>query len=58
LLSLNTTAPSAAVLTAQSVVLAFVVCGGILFELLKLVPAVWTFVFGTLAKLGIVGKGH
>ena len=40
------------------VILAFVVCGGIIFELLKLVPALWTFVMGLLAKIGIVGKGY
>jgi hypothetical protein len=46
------------VLTPATVVLAFVVCGGILFELLKLVPALWTFVIGVLNRLGIVSKGH
>ena len=40
------------------VILAFVVCGGIIFELLKLVPALWTVVMGLLAKIGIVGKGY
>jgi hypothetical protein len=45
------------VLTAEVVVLAFVVCGGIFFELLKLVPAFWDFVVRVLAKVGVVGKG-
>lgn len=45
-------------LTPETVVLAFVVCGGILFELLKLVPAIWTFVMGVLAKIGVVSKGY
>jgi len=43
---------------AAIIVLAFVVCGGIIFELLKLVPTLWTFVTGVLAKIGIVGKGY
>ena len=43
-------------LTVEIVVLAFVVCGGIFFELLKLVPALWTFIMDVLAKVGIVGK--
>jgi hypothetical protein len=38
-------------------VLAFVVCGGIFFELLKLAPALWSFIVSVLAKLGIIGKG-
>jgi hypothetical protein len=37
-------------------VLAFVVCGGIFFELLKLTPALWGFIVGVLAKLGVIGK--
>lgn len=44
-------------LTAEIVVLAFVVCGGIFFELLKLVPAFWDFVVRVLAKVGAIGKG-
>jgi hypothetical protein len=44
------------VLTAEIVVLAFVVCGGIFFELLKLVPAFWDFVVRVLAKVGVIGK--
>jgi hypothetical protein len=46
------------VLTSEIVVLAFVVCGGILFELLKLVPAIWTFVMGVLAKIGVASKSY
>ena len=46
------------VLTAEIVVLAFVVCGGIFFELLKLVPALWEFVVRVLAKVGVIGKGN
>jgi len=45
------------VLTAEIVVLAFVVCGGIFFELLKLVPTFWDFVVRILAKVGVIGKG-
>lgn len=44
------------VLTAEIVVLAFVVCGGIFFELLKLVPAFWDFVVRLLAKVGVIGR--
>jgi hypothetical protein len=39
-------------------VLAFVVCGGIFFELLKLAPAFLGFIMGVLAKLGVIGKGN
>jgi hypothetical protein len=39
------------------VVLAFVVCGGIFFELLKLAPTLWSFIMNVLAKLGVIGKG-
>ena len=45
-------------LTTDIVILAFVVCGGIFFELLKLVPAFWNFVIGILARLGVVGKDY
>ena len=44
------------VLAPEIAVLAFVVCGGILFELLELVPALWTFIMGILSRLGIVSK--
>ena len=44
-------------LTAEIVVLAFVVCGGIFFELLKLVPALWDFIVRVLAKVGVIGRG-
>jgi hypothetical protein len=38
-------------------VLAFVVCGGIFFELLKLAPTLWSSIMNVLAKLGVIGKG-
>jgi len=39
------------------IVLAFVVCGGLVFELLRLVPELWNIIMGMLAKVGLVGKG-
>jgi len=39
------------------IVLAFVVCGGLVFELLRLVPELWNIITGILAKVGLVGKG-
>lgn len=42
----------------MTVVLAFVVCGGLIFELLRLVPELWNIIMGMLAKVGIVEKGQ
>jgi hypothetical protein len=39
-------------------VLAFVVGGGVIFELLRLVPEAWNVFMAILAKLGMVGKGN